>query len=215
MQIEVGGVPIDAQVVNLRRVKWTSFQPNFFVQMQPGVLETAPKTFVATLNDLSKKEKEEIQNLLVRKFPTVSIVDVERTGRKVLEIISQMTWALQVMAGLSILAGIIVLYSLAREKARQQRWEINLLKVLGASFTDLKMQVRIEFGLLALSASVLGIALSMSTSYLLAEKVFDRVWSFHIALPFTIILGVVFLSILVSEIATRSVLKEKPSSLLN
>ena len=215
MQIEVGGVPIDAQVVNLRRVKWTSFQPNFFVQMQPGVLETAPKTFVATLNDLSKKEKEDIQNLLVRKFPTVSIVDVERTGRKVLEIISQMTWALQVMAGLSILAGIIVLYSLAREKARQQRWEINLLKVLGASFTDLKMQVRIEFGLLAFSASVLGIALSMSTSYLLAEKVFDRVWSFHIALPFTIILGVVLLSILVSEIATRSVLKEKPSSLLN
>ena len=148
--------------------------------MQPGVLENAPKTFVATLNDLSKQEKEEIQNLLVRKFPTISIVDVERTGRKVLEIISQMTWALQVMAGLSILAGIIVLYSLAREKARQQRWEINLLKVLGASFTDLKMQVRIEFGLLSFSASVLGIALSMCSSYLLAEKVFDRVWSFHI-----------------------------------
>ena len=215
IQIEVGGVPINSQIVNLRRVKWTSFQPNFFVQMQPGVLEDAPKTFVGTLNELSDKEKEEIQNWLVREFPTVSIVDVERTGRKVLEIISQMTWALQVMAGLSILAGVIVLYSLAREKARQQRWEINLLKVLGASFADLKMQVRIEFGLLALSASVLGIALSMSTSYVLAEKVFDRVWSFHWSLPFGIVFGVLSMSLLVTEFATRRILREKPLLLLN
>ncbi len=214
MQIEVGGVLIDAIIVNLRRVKWTSFQPNFFVQMQPGVLENAPKTFVGTLNDLSDKEKSDIQNLLVRKFPTVSIVDVERTGRKVLDIISQMTWALQVMAGLSILAGIIVLYSLAREKTRQQRWEINLLKVLGASFSDLKMQVRIEFGMLAISASTLGIALSMSTSYLLAEKVFDRVWSFHWALPVVIISGVFSISLLVTELATRKILREKPLLLL-
>jgi len=118
------------------------------------------------------------------------------------------------MAGLSILAGIIVLYSLAREKTRQQRWEINLLKVLGASFSDLKMQVRIEFGLLAISASTLGIALSMSTSYLLAEKVFDRVWSFHWALPVVIISGVFSISLLVTELATRKILHEKPLLLL-
>ena len=58
LEIEVGGVPILAKVVNIRRVRWTSFQPNFFVQMQPGVLDQAPKTFIATLNDLDAEKKK-------------------------------------------------------------------------------------------------------------------------------------------------------------
>ena len=84
IEIEVSGVEISAVVVNIRRVKWTNFQPNFFVQMQPGVLEQAPKTFIATLNDLNLEEKERLQNLIVDKFPTISILDVERTGKKIL-----------------------------------------------------------------------------------------------------------------------------------
>ena len=61
MGIEVAGIPIDAVVVNLRRVKWTSFQPNFFVQMQPGVLDQAPKTFLGTLHHLSDNKKQRVQ----------------------------------------------------------------------------------------------------------------------------------------------------------
>ena len=110
MTIEVSGILIDAKVVNLRRVRWTSFQPNFFVQMQPGALEQAPKTFLGTLHHLNKEKKARVQDLLVRKFPTVSILDVERTGRKILDVVGQMTWALQVMAALSILAGLVILY---------------------------------------------------------------------------------------------------------
>ena len=82
MSIEVSGILIEAEVVNLRRVRWTSFQPNFFVQMQPGVLDRAPKTFLGTLHHLSQEKKVQIQDQLVRKFPTVSILDVERTGKK-------------------------------------------------------------------------------------------------------------------------------------
>ena len=182
--------------------------------MQPGVLENAPKTYIATLGSLDAEEKEKTQDFLVREFPTISILDVERTGNKILEIVAQMTWALQVMAGLSIFAGIIVLYSLAQEKVRQQRWEINLLKILGASFQDLRQLVRLEFGLLALSASTLGVVLSLATSYLLAEKIFDRVWSFHFGLPISIVAGVTFLSLVVTEFATRKVLRESPVTLL-
>ena len=182
--------------------------------MQPGVLEDAPKTYIGTIHEMDSTEKERIQDLLVRKFPTISILDVERTGKKVLEIVSQMTWALQLMASLSIFAGIIVLYTLAKEKARQQRWELNLLKILGASFSDLRVLIRVEFGLLAFTASLLGILLSLTTSYFLAEKIFDRVWSFHPTLPLSVLLGVTLISLIITEIATRNVLKEKPNILL-
>ena len=57
--------------------------------MQPGVLEQAPKTFIGTIDQLSEDEKNLIQDLLVQKFPTISILDVERTGKKILQVITQ------------------------------------------------------------------------------------------------------------------------------
>jgi putative ABC transport system permease protein len=214
LEIEVGGIPILAEVVNLRRVRWTSFQPNFFVQMQPGVLETAPKTFIGTLSDLTQKEKEEIQDLLVRKFPSISILDVERTGQTILSVVKQMTWALQLMAALSILAGLIILFCVSREKAYKQRWELNLQKVLGASFSDLRNQVRLEFGMLGLAASIAGASLSVLVSYVFSEIIFDRVWSFHWGLPASITLTVIALSVLTAEWGMRKTLAEKPVALL-
>ena len=215
IEIEVSGVEIPAIVVNIRRVRWTSFQPNFFVQMQPGVLEQAPKTFIATLNNLDINEKESMQNLLVEKFPTISILDVERTGEKILSIVEQMTWVLQLMAMLSILAGLVILYSISKEKAREQRWEINLLKILGASFKDLKNQVRIEFALLGFCSSLVGVLLSSLFSFILAEYIFDKVWAFNLILPLLIISVVVALSVITAEWGTRKLLNEKPGSILH
>jgi len=214
LEIEVAGVPIRAEVVNVRRVRWTSFQPNFFVQMQTGVLEDAPKTFIGTLNNLNEEEKKDIQDSLVGAFPTISILDVERTGRTILSIVRQMTWALQLMAVLSILAGLTILFSISREKAHKLRWELNLQKVLGASFSDLRNQVRLEFGILGLFASLVGASLSALVSFVFAEIIFDRVWSFHLGLPIFITLAVVTLSIITAEFAAKKTLNMKPVYLL-
>ena len=125
-----------------------------------------------------------------------------------------MTWALQVMAFLSILAGLVILYSISREKVHDQKWDINLMKILGASFKDLNNIVRLEFGLLGLLASVLGVGLSSLVSFILAEFIFDKVWSFQILLPLGIVSIVVLLCIITAEWATKRTLKEKPSSIL-
>lgn len=214
MGIEVAGIAMEAEVVNLRRVKWTSFQPNFFVQMQPGVLENAPKTFLGTLHGLDRKKKEHLQNILVREFPTVSILDVERTGKKILEVIGQMTWALQLMAGLSVLAGLVIFYCVVREKARSQSWEINLQKVLGCTSKQLRRQVWMEFGILGGGAATIGTLLSLLTSYLLSVGVFDRAWSFRWDLPLIMVLSVVVLSVITADFGARRVLRQNPARLL-
>ena len=213
LEIEVGGVPILAKVVNIRRVRWTSFQPNFFVQMQPGVLDQAPKTFIATLNDLDaeKKKNTKLDNPI---FPNCLHFGCRKNRKENLSIVKQMTWALQVMAFLSILAGLVILYSISREKVHDQKWDINLMKILGASFKDLNNIVRLEFGLLGLLASVLGVGLSSLVSFILAEFIFDKVWSFQILLPLGIVSIVVLLCIITAEWATKRTLKEKPSSIL-
>ena len=190
------------------------FQPNFFVQMQPGVLDRAPKTFLGTLHHLSQEKKAQIQDQLVRKFPTVSILDVERTGKKILQVVGQMTWALQLMAALSILAGLVILYCVVREKTRSQSWEINLQKVLGSTTKQLRRQVWVEFGLLGGGAAIIGTLLSLGTSYLLSVQVFDRAWSFRWDLPVLVILCVIILSVITADFGAQRALRQKPARLL-
>jgi len=184
------------------------------VQMQPGALDEAPKTFLGTLHHLAQGKKERLQNLLVREFPTVSILDVERTGKKILEVVGQMTWALQVMAGLSILAGLVILYCVVREKARSQSWEMNLQKVLGCTSGQLRRQIWMEFGLLGGSAALIGVCLSLGTSYLISAQVFDRVWSFRWDLPILVVLCVIGLSVITADLGARKALRQKPARLL-
>ena len=124
-----------------------------------------------------------------------------------------MTWALQVMAILSIVVGLIILHTISREKARRQRQEINLQKILGASFSDLKNLVRLEFGALGFFSAILGVSLSTGASLVLSHYIFDRVWNFNWQLPIIMVTGVTLISCITAEIATRKVLGEKPIQL--
>ena len=124
-----------------------------------------------------------MQNLLVREFPTVSILDVERTGRKILRGGGTNDLGTTINGHLSVLAGLVILYCVVREKARSQSWEMNLQKVLGCTIKQLRKQVWVEFGILGGGAAVMGTMLSLITSYLLSVEVFDRVWSFRWDLP--------------------------------
>jgi len=125
-----------------------------------------------------------------------------------------MTWALQVMAGLSILAGLVILYCVVREKARSQSWEMNLQKVLGCTSGQLRRQIWMEFGLLGGSAALIGVCLSLGTSYLISAQVFDRVWSFRWDLPILVVLCVIGLSVITADLGARKALRQKPARLL-
>ncbi len=69
------------------------------------------------------------------------------------------------MAYLSIFAGLVVLFSIARYEVKSRFWEINLLKILGANFGDVKSIVQIEFGILGFFAAITGVVLSLLMSY--------------------------------------------------
>ena len=45
MTFDIQGLEIEGKIRNLRKVKWNTFQPNFFILFQPGVVDDAPKTF--------------------------------------------------------------------------------------------------------------------------------------------------------------------------
>ncbi|MEI7950963.1 MAG: FtsX-like permease family protein [Gammaproteobacteria bacterium] len=214
LTFDVQGVPVQGRIVNTRKVTWNSFQPNFMVSFQPGPLDPAPKTFVAAISKVAANERLHVQNSIVNAFPNISIINVQQIVGRVLDITDQISWAIKVMAWLAILAGLVVLFSIARYEVKSRFWEINLLKILGASFTDVKAIVQIEFGILGFCAAFTGTALSLAMSYSLAWFVFDRLWRFDALLTAGSLVAITALSMLTALIATLSVLRQKPLELL-
>ena len=214
LTFDVQSVPITGEVVNLRKVRWNSFQPNFFILFQPGVLDEAPKTFLAGISNVNASRKLALQNGIVQNFPNISVIDVSRLVTRILGITDQVSWAIRVMAYLSILAGLVVLFSIARYEVQHRFWEINLLKVLGARFQDVRAIVQIEFGILGLFAAIFGVILSNGMSFVISFIIFERLWSFSWTMTLLSVAGISLLSIATALLATHNLLKQKPLKLL-
>jgi putative ABC transport system permease protein len=214
MRFDVQGVPVEGKIVNLRSVKWTSFQPNFFVQFQPGVLEDAPKTFLASVPSLPPAGRLALQDALVAKFPTVSIIDVSQVVERLLAIFGQMAWAIRWMAFLSLAAGFLVLFSIASHEAHTRQSEANLLKVLGAKLSGIRLQFRLEYGTLAISAGLLSTLLSFGVSYALSQLLFDNTWIFAWKMPLAVVAGTAVLAVVIIDLAAARTLRQSPIGLL-
>jgi putative ABC transport system permease protein len=142
------------------------------------------------------------------------MIDVARLVERVLQLTRQLSFALQFMAILSIVAGLVVVFSIARHEVHTRIREINLLKVLGGSFQKIRRIFLIEFGMIGGTASLCGVILSFAMSYSIAELVFESIWSFSWQFGLVSIGLVGGLSILASLSATWRVLRQKPLNLL-
>jgi putative ABC transport system permease protein len=213
LDFDVQGVPVQARVASLRRIRWNRFQPNFFIQFPPGYLEAAPKTFLGALPAIDWRRKAEIQSGVVERFPNVSLIDVTQVMEKIAGIVAQMAWALTFMAWLALFSGGVVLFSIANHQAQSRHWDLSLLKVLGASFSDLQRLMDVEFGCIGLVASALGVVLALAASYAFSV-VLEYVWSVTWWQPLLSIACVTFFTIVIGKLATRRVLRRSPLTLL-
>lgn len=214
LKFDVQGVEVEGVIMNTRTVDWNSFQPNFFISFQPGVLDPAPKTFVAAIGAVAEDDRIAVQNSIVLAYPNISVINVTQIIARVLDITDQISWAIKVMAWLSILAGLVVLFSIARYEVKSRYWEINLLKILGANFRDVKSMVEIEFGILGFAAALTGVVLSLAMSYSISWFVFDNLWRFSAGITAFSVVAITALSVVTALLATLSVLRQKPLELL-
>ena len=214
LTFDVQGIPIQGRIVNIRKIKWQTVQPNFYVLFQPGVLEEAPGTFVGTIHKVRDEDKIELQNNIVRQFPNVSMVDVSMVMNKILEVTGQISWAIQVMAFSAIFVGMIVVYSIARYNSQSRMKEINLLKILGASFNNIRQIIILEFCLFGFSASLVGSILSLAASWIMSYLIFDSIWAISWSVVLITVLSVTLLTMSAAYLGTRKALKQKPISLL-
>lgn len=190
LTFDIQDTPVSGKVTSLRHVTWTSFQPNFFVLFQNGSLNEAPKTFLATIPKLPAEKKVELQKKIVHALPNVSMIDVDRLIEKLVYLIDQMGWALQVMSFFCILVGLTVLFALANDQVRSREWDIGLLKALGAPYSIIAWCFMWQFFIISIFAAISGGLLSLMASYIFSSYLFDGAWFFNWIVPVFVLMAI-------------------------
>lgn len=199
LKFDVQGVEVQAEVASIRRVRWTSFQPNFFVQFPSGVLNDAPQVYLASVPTLSAEKKSAFQAGVVQQFSNVSMIDVDRTLEKLLKVVDLISVVLNAMAVLSILVGFFVLASILADQLSRRERDVVLLKLLGADFLTIRRALIREYWILSLSGGLVGALFGLLMAWLLTKFVFDGVWE----ADYGSAVLVVFCLFVVSDLITR------------
>lgn len=212
LTFEAGGSRYSATVSNLREVRWDSFNVNFFVASSPGVLDDAPATYITSFH--LPAEQRRLMTELVRAYPSVTVIDIDAILETVRGIMDQGTRVVELMALLTLFAGIVVLLAALQVTREERRFEGALLRSVGASRELIRRLALGEFLLLGGTAGLLAGLGAAVAGQLMASRLFELEYAFNPWLP---LLGAAAGALVVTAaglLATRGLYRSSPMQLL-
>ncbi|MGR9044583.1 MAG: ABC transporter permease [Gammaproteobacteria bacterium] len=167
----VGSEQFEATVTSIRTVQWDTMKPNFYMIFSPGTLDRFANTFITSfyLPDTQKSQLNE----LVKKFPGITLLEVDLILKQFKSILAQLTQAINYLLYFALLAGFTVLFSAVHASLGHRIHEGALMRTLGAHRAFLRKTHIIEFSLLGFCAGLLAIALSEIILFALYHQVIN------------------------------------------
>lgn len=173
----IGAEEVTATVTSIRSVHWRSMRPNFFLIFNRAALGDMPSTYISSF--YLPSDKNEMLDKMMRQYPTVSLIKIDRLIKKLREIISQVSLALSYIMLLVICASILVLLVQIQASYQQRHQDLVILRTLGADKNLLKRAIAIEF---LISGALAGFIAALTTElalYLVQTFVIEMSWKPH------------------------------------
>jgi putative ABC transport system permease protein len=171
LTFDIAGETVEAAVSSFRNVQWDSLQPNFFLMFPPGLLEGAAGTYLASAY-YRPTDPAAVANI-VRRFPGVSIFDMDDLLGQLRSIIDKAVLAVQSVFIGTLAAGVVVLLAAVQATRDERRYESAMLRTLGASRRTVLGGVLVEFAAIGLLAGVIAAAAASVGGWLIATRVLD------------------------------------------
>lgn len=208
LEFDVAGETFVASVASVRKVKWDSFQPNFFLVFPPGQLEGTAGTWMTS----AYFHPDSARSLadLVRRFPSVSVFDLDDLLAQVRSVIDKAALAVQSVFLFTLLAGLVVLLAAVQASRDERRYESAMLRTLGANRRTVLKGILAEFATLGVLSGLLAAAGASIAGYFVARRVLEVPYAPE---PWVWLIGIVGGGLLVSIagwLATRSVVNQPP-----
>ena len=208
LTFDVAGETLTVEVASIRKVRWDSFRPNFFLVFPPKLLDGAAGTYMTSVF-LTPAQRPALVDL-VRQFPTVSVFDVDAILKQIRAIMDRASLALQYVFLFALVAGIVVLLAAVQATRDERRYESAMLRTLGASRATVLQGVAAEFSALGLLSGTLAAFGATGVGWVLAHFLLSLPFDFD---PWVWALGLVCGTILVGlsgTLATREVVNTPP-----
>ena len=210
----VQGARIDCEVASIRKVDFNRVQTNFLVVFPKGVLERAPQFHVIVSKVKDADQSAKFQSELVKRYPSVSAIDLTQILRSVDEVLRKVSFVIQFMALFSILTGLLVLFSSIYQSKFARVRESVLLRTLGASRRQILSINALEYFLLGALSCLAGVGLSVGGAWALARFAFK--------IPFQIewwplgatFLAITSLTVIIGLLNSREVVNKPPLEVL-
>lgn len=167
----IGAAPLEVTVSSVRKLDWQSFRPNFFMVFPTRVLKDYPATFMTSFH-LDASEKPFL-NQFIRRFPTVTVVEMDVVVEQVRGIIDQVSAAVELVLAVILAAGSLVLVAGVRASVDARMHESSVLRALGARRNLILGGLAIEFAAMGLFAGLLATVAAEFSVYVLQAWVLD------------------------------------------
>jgi putative ABC transport system permease protein len=212
LKYDIGGQLVDVEITSLRRLDWESMRPNFFVIFSPQALRDFPATYMTSF--YLPLEKKRFLNTLLGKFPTITVIEVDAIIAQIQRIISRVTQAVELVLGLVVASGCLVLVASIQASRDARMTELALIRTLGGTRKLIAGSLFAEFAVLGLFAGVVAVVGAEITVAVLQINVFELDMSLH---PWLWVVGPLagsLLILIVGMFGTRSLISTPPMIVL-
>jgi putative ABC transport system permease protein len=214
LTLDIAGLPFEAKVTSLRRVRWQAMRLNTLIVLSPGPIAEAPAVYMGSLRVPEASARYQLQTDLVQRFPNVSVIDVNEAATTAMSLLARVADVFRVVSLLAIIAGaVIVASAVAASRAARQR-EAMLLKILGATPRQLLGILTTEYLALAALGAVCGWALAEVSVRLLLPVYFETAVQVPYAQVIATVLGAIAINGLTAAWVGRQVSAARPLALL-
>ena len=204
----LAGEPVEVSVVGLRKLNWDSMRVNFFVLTPPGVLDDFPASWLTSFHLVAGQGA--FVDRLVATFPNLTVIDVAAIVRQLQSILEQVTQAVQFVFLFTLLAGLLVLYAALNSAADERRFELAVMRALGASRQQLRAALLAELAAIGGLAGLIAALGAQAVGQMLAQRVFHFEVAINYGLPLAALLGGALLVMSVGWLSVRRLLEAPP-----
>lgn len=208
LKFDIAGEAVEVPITSLRKLEWGSMKVNFFIIINPAVMQDMPQTWITSFH--LPAAHSAFDNELTRDFPNLTVVDIGLIVRQIRDVIDQVVTAVEFLFLFTLASGVLVLYAALASSQDQRTREAGLLRALGATRNQLSQAQWIEFALVGGLAGSLAAAGATAVGWSLAHFVFDFEWQFSLVVwiaGIAVGAGCVFIG---GWASLRNVLKQPP-----
>ena len=171
LTLTVGSKTLRAPVTSIRTVVWENFKPNFYLIANPGLLAGLPQT--GLLSALIEEQNKADLKLLLKQFPSITLLDITELMARVRNIVDKASVALQFFFLFALASALIVLLAAIQTGRHEREIESSLLRALSAHTNQLYRVHVLEFTLMGALIGFFSACFATAAGWLISVQFFN------------------------------------------